>query len=51
MAKIISAVLYIMVFIPVWFVRRAFGIGRYERVFHNGVTAWDLPIDITRSSK
>lgn len=42
--KIISAILYILIFIPLWAIRYAFGISRFGPRFHNKESVWDIPI-------
>ena len=49
MIKAFSAILYILVFVPIWCLRRTFGFSRFECAFHKGATAWDLPVGINVS--
>lgn len=44
MLKALSVVTYIIIFLPIWAVRRLTGKSRFGRSFHNGPSAWDLNI-------
>ena len=44
MARVISAIVYILVFLPIWFVRKVTGGSRFGRKFHRGPSAWDRTI-------
>lgn len=44
MARVISAIVYIIVFLPIWFVRKVTGGSRFGRQFHRAPTAWDRMI-------
>lgn len=51
MLRALSAAAYLILFLPVWAVRRAFGLSRFGRRFHRGRSAWDLPPPPTASRR
>jgi hypothetical protein len=44
MARLLSAIVYILVFLPIWLVRRATGASRFGRLLHRAPSAWDRTI-------
>lgn len=42
--KLLAAILYILIFIPLWAVRYAFDSSRFGSRFHNKESVWDVPI-------
>ena len=39
-----SSIVYILFFLPIWAIRRIFGLSRFERRFHARKSTWDLPV-------
>lgn len=48
MASLLSALVYVFVFIPIWFVHKVTGTSRFERQFHHHASAWDRPVSPAR---
>jgi hypothetical protein len=44
--KVLSAIIYIIVFIPVWLLRKLSNTGRFGSRFHQQASTWDLPTDL-----
>jgi hypothetical protein len=41
--RILCAMAYVLLLLPLWGLRRATGGSRFGRRFHRGASAWDLP--------
>jgi hypothetical protein len=49
--KTLSAIIYIIVFIPVWLLRKLSNTGRFGSRFHQQASTWDLPVSGTSKSR
>lgn len=44
MLRFICAIAYILIFLPIWALRRVTGGTRFGPRFHKGRSAWDRPV-------